>query len=83
MNDWNEKRLKLLESMKRFAAEKAEKETELKKQKETLKKLYQLKETQKKSVKSTVWWHISGKLPRGKKRALIWNGSFWGRFLML
>ena len=47
MNDWNEKRMKLLESMKRFAAEKAEKETELKKQKETLKKLYQLKETQK------------------------------------
>ena len=38
MNDWNEKRMKLLESMKRFAAEKAEKETELKKQKETLKK---------------------------------------------
>lgn len=47
MNDWNEKRMKLLESMKGFAAEKAEKETELKKQKETLKKLYQLKETQK------------------------------------
>ena len=47
MNDWNEKRTKLLESMKQFAAEKAEKETELKKQKETLKKLYQLKETQK------------------------------------
>lgn len=37
MNDWNEKRMKLLESMKGFAAEKAEKETELKKQKETLK----------------------------------------------
>lgn len=47
MNDWNEKRMKLLENMKQFAAEKAEKETELKKQKETLKKLYQLKETQK------------------------------------
>lgn len=83
MNDWNEKRMKLLESMKRFAAEKAEKETELKKQKETLKKLYQLKETQKKSVKSTAWWRIFGKLPREKKRASIWSGSFWGRFLML
>lgn len=66
MNDWNEKRLKLLESMKRFAAEKAEKETELKKQKETLKKLYQLKETQKEisekySLVAHLWEIAQGK----------------------
>lgn len=66
MNDWNEKRMKLLESMKRFAAEKAEKETELKKQKETLKKLYQLKETQKEigekySLVAHLWEIAQGK----------------------
>lgn len=66
MNDWNEKRLKLLESMKRFAAEKAEKETELKKQKETLKKLRQLKETQKEisekySLVAHLWEIAQGK----------------------
>lgn len=66
MNDWNEKRLKLLESMKRFAAEKAEKETELKKQKETLRKLYQLKETQKEisekySLVAHLWEIAQGK----------------------
>ena len=66
MNDWNEKRLKLLENMKRFAAEKAEKETELKKQKETLKKLYQLKETQKEisekySLVAHLWEIAQGK----------------------
>ena len=66
MNDWNEKRLKLLESMKRFVAEKAEKETELKKQKETLKKLYQLKETQKEigekySLVAHLWEIAQGK----------------------
>ena len=59
-------RLKLLESMKRFAAEKAEKETELKKQKETLKKLYQLKETQKEisekySLVAHLWEIAQGK----------------------
>ena len=66
MNDWNEKRMKLLESMKGFAAEKAEKETELKKQKETLKKLYQLKETQKEigekySLVAHLWEIAQGK----------------------
>lgn len=66
MNDWNEKRLKLLENMKRFAAEKAEKETELKKQKETLKKLRQLKETQKEigekySLVAHLWEIAQGK----------------------
>ena len=66
MNDWNEKRLKLLESMKRFVAEKAEKETELKKQKETLKKLWQLKETQKEiserySLVAHLWEIAQGK----------------------
>ena len=66
MNDWNEKRMKLLESMERFAAEKAEKETELKKQKETLKKLYQLKETQKEisekySLVAHLWEIAQGK----------------------
>lgn len=66
MNDWNEKRMKLLESMKQFAAEKAEKETELKKQKETLKKLYQLKETQKEiserySLVAHLWEIAQGK----------------------
>lgn len=66
MNDWDEKRMKLLESMKRFAAEKAEKETELKKQKETLKKLYQLKETQKEigekySLVAHLWEIAQGK----------------------
>ena len=66
MNDWNEKRMKLLENMKRFAAEKAEKETELKKQKETLKKLYQLKETQKEisekySLVAHLWEIAQGK----------------------
>lgn len=66
MNDWNEKRLKLLENMKRFAAEKAEKETELKKQKETLKKLRQLKETQKEigekySLVAHLWEITQGK----------------------
>lgn len=66
MNDWNEKRMKLLENMKQFAAEKAEKETELKKQKETLKKLYQLKETQKEisekySLVSHLWEIAQGK----------------------
>lgn len=81
MNDWNEKRLKLLESMKRFAAEKAEKETELKKQKETLKKLYQLKETQKEisekySLVAHLWEIAQGKetginLERFVLRALL------------
>lgn len=66
MNDWNEKRTKLLESMKQFVAEKAEKETELKKQKETLKKLYQLKETQKEisekySLVAHLWEIAQGK----------------------
>lgn len=66
MNDWNEKRTKLLENMKQFAAEKAEKETELKKQKETLKKLYQLKETQKEisekySLVAHLWEIAQGK----------------------
>ena len=66
MNDWNEKRMKLLENMKQFAAEKAEKETELKKQKETLKKLYQLKETQKEisekySLVAHLWEIAQGK----------------------
>lgn len=66
MNDWNEKRIKLLENMKQFAAEKAEKETELKKQKETLKKLYQLKETQKEisekySLVAHLWEIAQGK----------------------
>ncbi|MBF1128359.1 MAG: hypothetical protein HXL72_07610, partial [Dialister invisus] len=68
MNDWNEKRMKLLESMKGFAAEKAEKETELKKQKETLKKLYQLKATQKEisekySLVAHLWEIAQGKEP--------------------
>lgn len=66
MNDWNEKRMKLLENMKQFAAEKTEKETELKKQKETLKKLYQLKETQKEisekySLVAHLWEIAQGK----------------------
>lgn len=66
MNDWNEKRMKLLENMKQFVAEKAEKETELKKQKETLKKLYQLKETQKEisekySLVAHLWEIAQGK----------------------
>ena len=66
MNDWNEKRTKLLERMKQFVAEKAAKETELKKQKETLKKLYQLKETQKEisekySLVAHLWEIAQGK----------------------
>lgn len=66
MNDWNGKRLKLLESMKQFAAEKAEKEAELKKQKETLEKLRQLKGTQKEisekySLVAHLWEIAQGK----------------------
>ena len=66
MNDWNEKRMKLLENMKQFAAEKAEKETELKKQKETLEKLRQLKGTQKEisekySLGAHLWEIAQGK----------------------
>ena len=66
MNDWNEKRMKLLENMKQFAAEKAEKETELKKQKETLEKLRQLKGTQKEisekySLVAHLWEIAQGK----------------------